>query len=221
MKRSATRKARGSTKAGTKKPRAKKARLYTRYDPTTGQKVRVTADTFEYRDWPSRKPSKKKLAREAFKTDPIGTTGTMLQLAGKRSVEKIGEHVAVGVLRKGRGLLPVAAAGALEALGSTALVGTAALTAAALTAVFLQNASVKNSRLALGDRINALSREFVKQQADMARAYGVAHFADVPAEARNRLLTGYKDALAALTASARRVPQAGKFGQQGYNTIGR
>lgn len=186
--------------------------------------MRVTADTFEYRDWPSRKPSKKKLAREAFKSDPIGTTGTMLQAAGKRSVEKIGEHVALGVLRKGKYVIPAAytaARTAISAGAGAAFVGTAALTAAAITAIFLQNASVANARLALGDRINALSREFVKQQEAMARAYGVAHFADVPAEARNRLLTGYKDALNALTKAARRVPQAGKFGQQGYNTIGR
>jgi hypothetical protein len=211
-KRSAKRSARA------KKPKAKKARLYTRYDPTTGQKVRVTNDTFEYRDWPSRKPSKKKLAREAFKTDPFGTTGSIAQQAAKRSIERVGEHAATRILRGARtAAIPGLVAGA-RALAP--LAGVAGLTAAALGLLLLEQRSVRNARLTLGERVNALSREFVALQQQLAKEYGVDSFSQVPAEARNRALEGYKQAIAKATA-ATKVTTRGRFGTVTYSTIGR
>lgn len=202
----------------TKKAAAKKAKLYTRYDPTTGQKVRVTSDTFEYRDWPSRKPSKKKIAREAFKSDPLGTSGSVAQQAGKRAIEKLGEQTATRIARTARTTaIPAAVAGA-RALAPFA--GIAGLTALAIGAVLLQNKSVSDARLALGEKVNKLSLAFVAAQKQMAAEYRVAHFADVPTEARNRLLNGYKDALTKLQ-RATVVTQGGRFGQVAYHTTGR
>ena len=71
--------------ARSKKPAAKKAKLYTRYDPTTGQKVRVTNDTFEYRYWPSRKPSKRKLLGKRSRQTPSA------RRAASRSKQRSGQ----------------------------------------------------------------------------------------------------------------------------------
>lgn len=202
----------------TKKAAAKKAKLYTRYDPTTGQKVRVTNDTFEYRDWPSRKPSKKKIAREAFKSDPLGTTGSITQQAAKRSIEKLGEHTATKLARGARTTAVPAIVAAGRALAPFA--GIAGLTGAAIALVLLQNRSVADARLALGERINKLSLAFAAAQKTMAAEYRVAHFGDVPSEARNRLLQGYKDALNKLSA-ATVIRQGGRFGTVDYHTTGR
>lgn len=86
--------------------------------------------------------------------------------------------------------------------------------------MLLQNRSTANARLALGKRIEALSFSFVAAQKQMAAEYGVAHFGDVPAEARGRLLAGYKEALTKLSA-ATVVTQGGRFGQVAYHTTGR
>jgi hypothetical protein len=178
----------------------------------------VTSDTFEYRDWPSRKPSKKKIAREAFKSDPLGTTGSITQQAAKRSIEKLGEHTATRLARGVRTTaVPAALAGA-RALAPFA--GIAGLTAAAIGLVLLQNKSVSDARLALGEKVNKLSLAFVAAQKQMAAEYRVEHFGDVPAEARTRLLNGYKDALTRLQ-RATVVTQGGRFGQVAYHTTGR
>jgi hypothetical protein len=180
--------------------------------------VRVTSDTFEYRDWPSRKPSKKKIAREAFKTDPLGTTGSITQQAAKRTIEKLGEHTATKIARGARTTAIPAAVAVARSLAPFA--GIAGLTAAAIGLVLLQNKSVSDARLALGEKINKLSLAFVAAQKQMAAEYRVAHFGDVPAEARSRLLAGYKDALNKLSA-ATVVRQGGRFGQIAYHTTGR
>lgn len=180
--------------------------------------MRVTNDTFEYRDWPSRKPSKKKIAREAFKTDPLGTTGSITQQAAKRSIEKLGEHTATRLARTARTTAIPAALAAGRSLLPFA--GIAGLTALAIGAVLLQNKSVSDARLALGERIRKLSLAFIAAQNQMAAEYRVPHFGDVPSEARARLLAGYKDALNKLSA-ATVVRQGGRFGTVDYHTTGR
>jgi hypothetical protein len=174
--------------------KAKKARLYTRYDPTTGQKVRVYADSFEYASWPSRKPSKKKLAREAFKTDPFGTTGTIAQTAAKRSIERLGEHTATRVLRTARtGAVPAALAGA-RALAPLAIpLAVAAGTVAAGIAGFV--AISRAERRLAADRINEISRAFVATQKQVEQQLGVSSWQQVPSDLRAKLVKGYTDAI--------------------------
>ena len=113
--------------------------------------------------------------------------------------------------------MPLAVAGARAALP---FAGIAGLTGAAIGLVLLQNKSVSDARLALGEKINKLSLAFAAAQKQMASEYGVAHFGDVPSEARSRLLAGYKDALNKLSASTV-VRQGGRFGQVAYHTTGR
>lgn len=200
-----------TTRATTK--RAKKARLYTRYDPASGKKYRVTADDWRYAEWSNRKPSKRAKLQEKILSQP----GEYISERASRVGTEIARKSAGTIARKA---LPASAAVAGRILASAAFAPLASLTALAIGAALLERRSVGNARLALGERINNLSREFVAAQQQMAAEYRVAHFGDVPAEARNRLLAGYKTALARLTA-ATKVTTYGRFGPQTYSTIGR
>jgi hypothetical protein len=180
--------------------KAKKEKLYTRYDPTTGQKVRVTKDSFEYAEWPSRKPSKKKLAREAFKTDPFGTTGTIAQTAAKRSIERLGEHTATRVLRTARtGALPAALAGARTLAPFAAPLAVAAATIGAAIALW-KHQQTYEYRTA-GEAINQVSREFAATQKQVMEQLRVRSWDQVPAEQRNKLVNGYKAKIAEISSS--------------------
>ena len=173
-----------------KAARAKKARLYTRYDPTTGQKVRVTRDSYEYANWVSRKPSKKKLQRELLKSDPIGALGQAGVIAGTRAAERIGTSVGRTVARRvGTGALATAAATAAElGFGGVAL---AALPVAAAIGGALLYYSTQP-----GADENQLSVQFVAAQKTLIQESGVKRWQDVPQAARDRLLNDYKTALA-------------------------
>lgn len=182
-------------RASAKRPRkvaSKKARLFTRYDPTTGQKVRVTADTFEYQQWPSRKPSKKKIAREALKSDPVGTIGMLGATAGKRAAERAGERTVSTVLRSGRGAI---ATGLTAAASSSAAVALAAAGAVG-AAIFAMGEVAKRLDVALGERANAISRQFVATQQQVIKQYGGSRWEDVPVDLRTKLVNGYKAAIA-------------------------
>jgi hypothetical protein len=195
-------------KKAAKKPAAKKAKLYTRYDPTTGQKVRVTADTFEYSTWPSRKPSKKKIQREALKSDPLGTVGMLGAAAGKKAVERAGEKAGRDVLRsvsKSVGIAGAATAGRGAIVASVApAVAAAGLIGAALYAMG-RLGQARN--VAAGERANQISRTFAAAQQDTMKAVGASRWEDVPLDLRTKLVNGYKKEIQNVYSTA--IPLAG------------
>jgi hypothetical protein len=199
-----------------KKPKA--AKLYKRYDPVTGELAKVTADDPRYDDWRKTRGTVASRKKALLKADPLEYAKTFGLKAASTRAERAAASVASRAARK---VAPIAGGG-LASVGSTLLkfAPLAGLTAAAIGAVLLQNKSVSDARLALGEKINALSRAFVAAQAQLAKEYRVPSFGHVPEEARTRLLNGYKAALAAAQ-KATIVPQSGKFGQFGYHTTGR
>jgi len=195
-KRSTTRSTKKKKSAPRKKPSAKKARLYTRYDPTTGQKVRVTSDTFEYQQWPSRKPSKKKIAREALKTDPVGTLGMLGATAGKRAAERAGERAVSTALRSGRGAIATTVLGTASSLAASSTAVALAAAGAVGAAIFAMGEIAKRYDVALGERANQISRQFVVTQQQVIKQYGGSRWEDVPLDIRTKLVNGYKAAIA-------------------------
>jgi hypothetical protein len=185
----ATRRKRTTTPKRKSKP--KKAKLYTRYDPETGQKVRVTADSYEYTAWLSRKPSKKKQTRAALKSDPVGTLGILGATAGKKAVERAGERAASGALRAGRGRLVAAA----TALATSSTVGALAAAGAVGAAIYAMGKLAEAYTVSLGERANQISRQFVATQQQVIKQYGGSRWEDVPADLRNKLVNGYKAAI--------------------------
>lgn len=177
------------TTKSARKPRAKKAKLYTRYDPETGAKVRVYADSFEYANWLSRKPSKKRTARAALLADPLGTTATAAQKAAIRAGERIAEHTATRVLRTYAKPLVGAALGAAAELGGATLVAAVLPVAAALGGALLAFSSRP------GAEENQLSVQFVQAQNKLIQESGGKTWMDVPESARTRLLNDYKAGL--------------------------
>lgn len=169
--------------------RAKKPRLYTRYDPETGQKVRVPSDSYEYANWVSRKPSKKKQIRAALKSDPLGTIGTVGLAAGTRAAEKIAERGVRAVARR-YGVAGVAAA----AEGAAAL-GYGTLAAAALPLAAALAGGLYAYSLQPGAEENKLSLSFVNAQNALMKSLRVSSWNQVPEQARNRLLNDYKAGL--------------------------
>jgi hypothetical protein len=152
--------------------------------------VRVTSDTFEYATWPSRKPSKKKIQREALKTDPLGTLGQLGVVAGTRAAERLGTSAGRTITRRiGTGTLAAAAAAAAE-LGAGTLVAAALPIAAAIGGALLYYS------LQPGAEENQLSLQFVAAQKTLIQETGVKTWAAVPEAARTRLLNDYKTALA-------------------------
>lgn len=152
----------------------------------------MTVDSFEYSEWPSRKPTKKKLQREALKRDPIGTSSQVLvtgaSRAAERTIERQGSRAARSILTGGglAGVARVAAAApAAAAVGAAGLVG-AALYAMAVIA--------KQTRLSAGEAANRVSREFAATQASVAKQFG--SWDAVPKNIRDRLVSGYKKEIA-------------------------
>jgi len=206
--RSRTKRAPKKRAAPKRKPAAKKARLYTRYDPETGQKVRVTAETFEYAEWPSRKPTKKKIARAAFRADPLGTTGTVVQTATKRAIEKQAERTATRIFRQVAtsgavtGTLAAGSAyGKKAAIAALPIAGTAAIAGVGLSlAIALGEALRNQARVRTGDAINKLSLQFVANQKALMRATRAPSWDQVPKQARDQLIRDYKSAVATAAA---------------------
>lgn len=69
-------------------------------------------------------------------------------------------------------------------------------------------ALARNERIAAGERINQISREFVATQANVVKQLGVPNWQHVPAELRNKLLNGYKAAIAEVSS---RIYHAGSL----------
>jgi len=188
--RKAARRKSPSTRKRTTSKSKRKARLYTRYDPETGQKVRVPSDSYEYGAWLSRKPSKKKQTRQALVNDPVGTLGMLGATAGKKAVERAGE-------RAGRSVLSSARAAGLGAIGLTAAgVGAAATSAAILAAGYhvMSKVAAANT-VKLGDRINAISNRYI----ETVRQLKAAGASD---QALKNALRDYKQALSTAAAQA-------------------
>lgn len=185
----------------------KKERLYTRYDPETGQKVRVTKDTFEYEEWPSRKPSKKKLQRESLKRDPIGTSAQVITEAVKRSASRTVERESGRAARRAAGSTAVGAA--VAGARATAAAVAPAIAAAALVggALYAMGRIGQMRNVAAGERANRISREFVAAQQAVMKQLRVSRWDDVPADVRTKLLNGYKKEIAGVYSTA--VPLAG------------
>lgn len=189
------------------KPKAKKARLYTRYDPETGQKVRVTSDTFEYAEWPSRKPTKKKLQRESLKRDPIGTSAQVITEAVKKSAARTVERETGKVARRVGGSAAVGAA-ATGARASAAAIAPAVGAAAVIGAALYAMGRIGELRnVAAGERANRISREFVAAQQNIMKQLGVGRWDDVPADLRTKLVNGYKKKITEVYSTT--VPLAG------------
>jgi hypothetical protein len=177
--------------SGGRKP---KARKYTRYDPVTGRKTSVTEDDPRYDEWPTRKPSK-------------------YQKEASKLYEKPGEYLAEKAVRAAHrrtGPARTAVSGGLAALAKSPVVqvavGGAVSIAAGLAIITaadaLAQALAKSGRLALGEKLNRLSTDFVDTQRTLMRAYGVSDWAHVPAEVRAAALTSYKRNLATASAQA-------------------
>jgi hypothetical protein len=169
--------------------------------------VRVTKDTFEYEEWPSRKPSKKKIQRAALKADPIGTGAQVVTEAVKKSAARTveretgrltrsvaGSALATGAIASGR----AAAAAAAPAIAAAALVG---------GALYAMGRIQQLRNVAAGERANRVSREFVAAQQAVMKQLRVARWEDVPSDIRTKLVNGYKKAITEVYSSA--VPLAG------------
>lgn len=168
----------------------------------------MTADSWEYANWPSRKPSKKRLQRESLKRDPLGTLGTIGTTAGKKAIERAGETAARTALRAAG--IPAILAGArgsvAAAAGGVTLagVGAAASIAAILAAGYtvMQHVAASGT-VALGDRLNTISTRFVETQRQLVKAAGVRSWQDVPQKVRDKALLDYRQAISTASAQGR------------------
>lgn len=167
-------------------------RTYTRYDPETGAKVKVTADSYEYSAWLSRKPSKKRIQRAALVASPVATLGTIGAAAGKKAIERAGERAASSALRSGRSSLATAATAAAGSATAAGLAAAAVIGAA----IYGMGRIAEAHDVALGERANGISRQFVQTQAAVMKNYRAGRWEDVPLDVRTKLVNGYKAAIA-------------------------
>lgn len=173
-------------------PRAKKERTYSRYDPASGRKVKVTADDPRFDEWPSRKPSARKRTAAKIRADPVG-------YIGKRVQQRIERQVESATARTARRVAPALVGAGRAALGGALAVSAPAVAAgAALTlALGLSAALLKLSGLPLktGEKVNRISAAFVASQRALMQASGVTVWERVPEDARRKLLAAYRSAL--------------------------
>lgn len=169
----------------------------------------MTKDTFEYEEWPSRKPSKKKIQRAALKADPIGTGAQVVTEAVKKSAARTVERETGRVTRQIAGS-GVVAAGAATARTAAAAVAPAIAAAAIVGGALYAMGRIGELRtIAAGERANRISREFVAAQQATMKQLRVSRWDDVPADIRNRLVNGYKKAITDVYSTA--VPLPGTF----------
>lgn len=167
----------------------------------------MVAGSYEYENWVSRKPSKKKIQRAALKADPLGTLGQLGAVAGKRALERAGETAARTGLRTAK----IAGLGALGVTGTA--VAAAATSGAILAAGYLVMDRVARTQQAkLGDRLNAISNRFVETQ----RQLQLAFHGRVPDDVNRKALADYKRALATANAQAQGSAFAGQRAEGSY-----
>lgn len=178
--------------------KAKKPRLYSRYDPVTGEKVRVTRDDPRFDEWSSRKASKKTRAARLKREDPLAYARTF----GLEAVKKRAERQAtVTGGRIAKTVAPALVAGARAALASPIVqaAGAVGLIGAAIYA--MQKIGERMDR-SDGEKINAISLQFAHTQSEVAKQYG-GKWANVPEDVRTKLVNGYKKAISDVTAYRR------------------
>ncbi len=169
----------------------------------------MTKDTFEYEEWPSRKPSKKKIQREALKRDPLGVSAQVVTEAVKKSAARTVERESGKVTRR---IAQSGAVGAAATAGRSAVAAVApAIAAASLVggALYAMGRIGQLRNVAAGERANRISREFVAAQQAVMKQLRVARWADVPTDIATKLVNGYKRAITETYSTV--VPLAGSI----------
>lgn len=185
-----------------RKARAKKAKapkLYKRYDPVTGELAKVTKDDPRYDEWRKTRGTVASRKKALAKSDPLEYARTFGVKAVQQRASRAAEAAVVRSARKvaapvSAALAPSVARFAPLALPAVVAAGTVAAGVAAYMAL------ARNERIAAGNRINQISLAFVKSQQDVVKQLGVRSWQDVPLELRNKLLDGYKRAIADVSA---------------------
>lgn len=121
----------------------------------------------------------------------MGTLGILGAAAGKkaveRAVERAGRETLVGAKDKIiAGATTLAASSTAAALAAAGAVG---------AAIFAMGELAKRRDVQLGERANAISRQFAATQKQVSGQYG-GRWEAVPLELRNKLVAGYKAAIA-------------------------
>ena len=159
-----------------------------RYDPVTGQKVKVTADDPRFDEWSNRKPSKRSKLAKKIRERPG-------EYIAERATKVLEARTRVAATSLGR----VVARSAPAALA----LGAAAASAAILAAGYVVMDKVARSRgIALGERANDISRKFTATQAAIMRAFNAGSWSQVPQDVRDKATNDYKRALGTLYAQA-------------------
>lgn len=78
------------------------------------------------------------------------------------------------------------------------------------------DAIAKKRQVALGERLNAISREFVSLQRKVQLELGVRDWQDVPADVRNRAVGDYKRAIGTASAQGQGSAVVGVRAVGGY-----
>jgi hypothetical protein len=182
---------RAAPRAAKKRTARKKApKKYTRYDPLTGQKAKVTADDPRYTEWLPRKPGKKKIRQERA-AELLGgsrVAGVIAEEVGRKAAQRAAT-VAKTTGRKvaGQALGAVGATAALSVAAQAAAVATAGALAYGLTRLILTHDA--------GANLDKAYREYSGAKRALMAQTGSSSWADVPKAARDRLHAAYQEAV--------------------------
>jgi hypothetical protein len=159
----------------------------------------VTATDPRYTEWTNHKPSKRAKLQEKILSAP----GEYVKGRAAKIAEDSAKHVAVSVLRAAA---PVAIAGSRTVAG--AILGSAVATGVAATAliggaIYAMQKIGEHLDVSDGEKINSISRTFVDTQQKVMAQYRVRSWDAVPADVRNKLVSGYKSAISGVTAYRR------------------
>jgi hypothetical protein len=155
---------------------------------------KVTKDDPRYTEWRTTKGTVATRKKSLLKKDPLTYARTFGVKAVSQRAERAAGAAASRTARSVSRPILAAVAPIAARLAPLAVPGIiAAGTVAAGVAAYM--ALARNERLAAGERINQISREFVQHQQDVIRQLRVASWAQVPAELRTKLLNGYKAAI--------------------------
>ena len=180
-----------------KAKKARKARLYTRYNPLDGTKAKVTADDPRYGLWLSRKPGKKKIRQERA-AELLGGSkagGVIAEEVARKAVTsagRIGSRVATGTFRGAAGKLAAPAVAALAGLGAAEAGG---LAGAGAVSFFFTRWAADSLGKNLADREQAALTAYVAARNKLVRDTGARDWSGVPAGQRAALFTAYQNTL--------------------------
>lgn len=168
----------------------------------------VTADDPRYEEWPSRKPSKYQKEASKLYEKPGEYVAEKVIKAAHRKTSGVQKTLAGAVATVARNPVVATVAG-----GAASIAAGLAIIAAANT---LAQQLAKSGKLALGDKLNALSRDFVTTQRTLIRAYAVSDWQHVPQQVRDEAVKGYKAALATASSQAQGSAYAGVRAEGSY-----